>query len=327
MEREEGKEGVSFLPHPIVVVTCGRHFSLLSPSLHSGQSLLSLPSLRSGQALSLPSLRSGQALSLRSFLFFVSPAPRAQDLVETLRRQRMEARIAEAAAEVGEAVPARPPALVPIPPDRILSAFDLAVATERARADSVVRARADSVARAARFGPIDWYPVAAHEQGEFLQAYREVFWMAVNSPAPTDSVATPELRARLGALFGAPTRNAAAAEQEGYAGSEYVQFEYWLVVNDSIPLLVMDTNGPFGRGLLVAGDDRYERVLPAIKADLAAQLQAAHPPAPYADYYRSREPDGWYRTGYDGLTYFTQEVRTPRWARRQREGVRWRIYR
>ena len=256
-----------------------------------------------------------------------TPQAAAQDLVETLRRQRMEARIAEAAAEVGEAVPLRPPALVPVPPDRFLSAFELAVATQRARADSVLRARADSVARAARFGPIDWYPVAAHEQGEFLQAYREVFWMAVNSPAPTDSVATPELRARLAALFGAPTRNAAAAEQEGYAGSEYVQFEYWLVVNDSIPLLVMDTNGPFGNGLLVAGDDRYERVLPAIKADLAAQLIAADPPAPYADYYRSREPDAWYRTGYDGLTYFTQEVRTPRWARRAREGVRWRIYR
>ena len=224
-------------------------------------------------------------------------------------------------------MPLRPPALVPRPHDRILAGFEAALALQRAHADSLVRARADSVAAAVRLGPVDWYPVAAHGQGEFLEAYREVYWMVVNAPAPTDSVATPELRARLGALFGAPTRNAAAAEQEGYAGSEYVQFEYWLVANDSIPILVMDHNGPFGRGLLIAGDDRFQRVLPALKADLAAQILAAGPPAPHADYYHARDRDAWFRTGFDGLTYFTNEVRTPRWARRPREGARWRIYR
>jgi hypothetical protein len=267
-------------------------------------------------------------LSLLSLLSFCHTAPtHAQDLVETLRRQRLEARLAEAAREVGEAVPLRPPMVVPRPHDRVLAGFEAAIAMQRAHADSVARARADSVARSVRLGPISWFAIAAHEQGEFLERYREVYWMVVDAPAASDSVSTPELRGRLARLAGAPTRNAAAAEQEGYAGSEYVQFEYWLVANDSIPLLVMDVNGPFGRGMLVAGDDRYQRWLPALKADLAARVLAADPPAPYADYYHSRDRDAWFRTGFDGLNYFTEEVRTPRWARRPREGVRWRIYR
>jgi hypothetical protein len=228
---------------------------------------------------------------------------------------------------VGDIAPIRPPAAVPRPADRWLAAYEAAIAAQRAVADSVARAVADSVARAARMGPIDWHVVAAHEQGIFLDRYKEVFWMTINTPAGSDSIATPELRARLAALFGAPTRNAAAAEQEGYAGSEHVQFEYWLVANDSIPLLVMDTDGPFGRGLLIASDDRYQRSHAALKADLSARILAAGPPAAYADYYHARDPDAWFRTGYDGLAYFTAEVRPPRWARRPREGVRWRIYR
>lgn len=249
------------------------------------------------------------------------------DVVDALLRQRLEVRLAEVAAAIGEEAPPRPPAPVPVPLDFYLVSFEASLAAARAQADSLARARADSAAAAVQLGPIRWRAVAAHEQGGFLAAYREVFWGAVNAPSAMDTVATPELRARLATLFGAPTRNAAAAEQEGYAGSEHVQFEYWLVANDSIPILVLDVDGPFGRGLLVAGDDHFRQVLPALKDDLAARVIAAGPPAAYADYYHSQDRRAWYRTGYDGRVYFTEEVRQPRWAREARPGLRWRIYR
>src|SRR5690606_296284 len=126
------------------------------------------------------------------------------------------------------------------------------------------------------------------EQGPFIGEYGEVFWVAAPRLAALDTVATPRLRALLNGAFGAPTRNAAAAEQEGYAGSEHVQFEYWFAVNDSIPLLVLDRDGPFGRGLIVAGDEAHRRLLPLLAADLAARLARARP-TPYADYYHAQE--------------------------------------
>jgi len=220
-------------------------------------------------------------------------------------------------------------------PDFYLILFDRATAAQQAVADSLRRlaeaARVDSTARALEAaemaGTIRWHAVAAHEQGEFIASYREVYWHAINTATPLDTVDTPELRARLGALFGAPTRNAAAAEQEGYAGSEYVQFEYWLVADGEIPILVLDLNGPFGRGLLVAGDEGHLRQLARLKADLARRILDAGPPAPYADYYQSLDHGGWFRTGFDGETYFTNPVRTPRWAQQTHEGLRWRIYR
>jgi hypothetical protein len=139
-------------------------------------------------------------------------------------------------------------------------------------------------------------------------------------------MATLELRARLTQLFGTPTRNAAAAAQERYAGSEFVQFEYWLVVNDSIPLLVLDVAGPFGRGLLVAGDETQTEHVAHVRADLYARLLEAPPTVPFVDYYHDYERKQWFKAGFDGAAFFTEPIRTPRWARNF-VGEKWRIHR
>lgn len=248
------------------------------------------------------------------------------DVAEALRRQRFEARAAEIVAEIGEAVPVRPPAPVGETP-RYWALYEAVVEARRLRSDSLARARADSLARVVDLPPLVWRSTPADAQGAFLERWREAFWVAINAPAGLDTLSTLELRGRLNTLFGAPTRNAAAAEQEGYAGSDFVQFEYWLVANDSIPVLVLDVDGPFGRGLLVAGSEAHRRLLPAIKADLGTRLRASGPPTPYADYYQSADRRQWYRVGYDGAAYFTREVRAPRWARRPRTGQKWVIYR
>jgi hypothetical protein len=195
-------------------------------------------------------------LALSLCLPFSHEARAQDDVVELLIRQRSEVRAAELLREVGGQVAPRGPArlgentLYRLLHDRVL-------ARRRVVADSTAEAarlaREDSLARLpATLPTIRWEKVEPDDQEPFLNAYRETFWYAAPRQAALDSIATPRWRALLNGLFGAPTRNAAAAEQEGYAGSEYVQFEYWFVVNDSIPVLVLDRDGPFGHGLLVA---------------------------------------------------------------------------
>ena len=272
------------------------------------------------------------SLFLSSFLilFFLLPlAATAQtsDVVDLLVQQRTEVRIAELLEELGGKAFPRPPGhpgamtLYRLWAERNL-------ARRKAIADSQAAEEERAAARANALGaePIRWRKIAAEDQGEFLDRYREVFWQSIGTPNPQDTLATSHFRARLNGLFGAPTRNAAAMEQEEYAGSEFVQFEYWLIANDSIPILVLDIDGPFGRGLLVAADEAYTDDYAAIKDDLFEKMFKSEP-TPYADYYHSRERSQWYRTGFDGTEYFIREVRRPRWAARRSRDEKWRIFR
>jgi hypothetical protein len=194
-------------------------------------------------------------------------------------------------------------------------------------AQAAARARADSLAQLPpTLDAIAWEKVEPDEQGPFVEMNSEVYWVAAPRFAALDTVDTPRLRALLNGLFGAPTRNAAAAEQEGYAGSEFVQFEYWFAVNDSIPVLLLDRDGPFGRGLILAGDEAHRRYLPLLAADLARRLGRARP-TPYADYYHAYDQRQWYQTGFDGTAYYTRETRAPRWAGTRSRNERWRIFR
>lgn len=259
---------------------------------------------------------------------FLSPA-RAQSVVEILQRQRLEARVREAAAEIGDVLPARPVALgaAADPFDR---AFDAAVARRAAARDSLAAAeraqtRADSLAGTPQ--RTVWARVAPDAQGAFLERFREVFWRASDPRRlALDTTATPVVRGLLQSVFGRPTRNADALRQVGYSGNEFVQFEYWFVVNDSIPVLLLDLDGPFGRGLLLAGSDAFADRLPALKTDLSRLLFDATGPDPFVDYYHSFERRQWYRTGYNGTEYFTVPIRPPGWVQ-SRAVDRWVIHR
>lgn len=253
----------------------------------------------------------------------------AQGVVDVLREQRRRARVAEVLTHLGERVVPQP--VVPLgPPDPFVTEALARRAAAAARADSLVAAaRADSLAAASmRLERMVWQKTEPDAQGSFLDRYRESFWRASDPRAgnPIDTTATTTLRGRLQTVFGRPTRNADALRQVGYAGSESVQFEYWFVVNDSIPVLVMDIDGPFGRGLLLAGDEAHARLLPLLKDDLADRLADAVGPNPWVDYYRSFERQQWFRTGYNGETLFTVEINAPAWSRRSRVD-RWNIHR
>ncbi|MEO0557712.1 MAG: hypothetical protein AAF170_05950 [Bacteroidota bacterium] len=264
-------------------------------------------------------------------LFVLGPSPFAQtlDVAEVLQQQRWLARTAHLLDSLGTELTPRPIVRLGQPGD-VERAWTAILDARKARRDSLELARRDSLARVAATAPLPeivWRNTDPEAQGGYLEQYREVYWKAMSARSPIDTMATPVLRGRLQAAFGKPTRNADALKKVGYSGSEYVQFEYWLVVNDSIPILAMDIDGPFGRGLLVAGPEAYDRYLPQIKRDLGERLIARRFSDPYVDYYLSYERNRWYRTGYNGAEYFQRTVRRPPgWSRRP-QVERWVIHR
>ncbi|MEM6785534.1 MAG: hypothetical protein AAF624_17575 [Bacteroidota bacterium] len=240
----------------------------------------------------------------------------AQDVVKVLQKQRERARVIEVLDEHGAAAEPEAIDLPELYEDEVTGW----IAAERiARAQRVadsLQAIEDSLAVLPPLTEVRFRKVEPHEQGDFLDEHIEAYWTSSSETTAMDSVATLYLRGRLAMQFGTPTRNAAAVEQEQYGGSEFVQFEYWFVVNDSIPLMVLDRNGPEGMGLLVAGDRKQEALLGHVKTMLADQLVASTRLASYVDYYQSRNTRQWYRAGFDGTTFFVNPIRRPRWARR-----------
>ena len=262
--------------------------------------------------------------------------------MDQLRAQRQAARIAEVLADSGRAAPpagAEQPTYSP-EQARLLDAIDAAAAEKLASRERRARALDDSLAAAAALLPplaeVRFHKVEPNEQGAFLARFGEAFWTAAGSNRRRlggDTTATLEHRGRLGFAFGAPTRNAAAQEQERYAGDPEVLFEYWFVVNDTLPVLVIDPAGPDGRGLLVAGRRRDVAEHPLVHEQIKAALYdmaAAQPRmTPYVDYVYSRTTGRWTRAGYDGTRLFAEPTRAPRWSRRilADDGQKWRIHR
>lgn len=161
-----------------------------------------------------------------------------------------------------------------------------------------------------------WRVVRRFEQRWFQRRFGQEGWayLGSNSWTPLDTLRTSELRARLQAHFGDPTRTLAEVDLvQQRPRDEYIQFEYWLVLNDSIPFRIMDVNGPFERGLVVASAPRYRDQLWEIRQALLGRLIADPRQAPFVDYYYQRETDTWYLTGFDGQRFFLEPVRRLHW--------------
>ncbi|CAN5537970.1 hypothetical protein BH23BAC4_BH23BAC4_14380 [soil metagenome] len=270
-------------------------------------------------------LWAGAACLLLGTFPAAAPEARAQDVVDLLRQQRRDARIVELARQLGPEVPAIRYEGIPTDAGSKIDAW-LAYWAAEARA-AVLPDTLDD--RPPQLAEIRWAKVDFNRQDRFLNRFREVLWTTdgLNYPVDFDRTPTPELRARLGTLYGLPTRNSTAYEQEAYASSHDIQFEYWFIVNDSIPLLVMDISGPFGRGLMLAGDEAHQAVYPQIKSDLARRLTAEIPLTAYQEFFYSTDRRSWYRAGYDGDRYFIDPVAAPAWSRRRGDPRRWIIHR
>ena len=290
-----------------------------------------LPLLRS---FDLPLSAAAGAVLASLLLFTALPVQAQSSLVEELRAQRVRVRMQEVTAEMSLAAAPRLPVEVPTAPSGAAERLFWWLPPSRTPRvvlpplEPIPAPEPEPAPERPTLGRIVWDRVGPAEQEAFLDRFREALWTVEGMHFHTslDTLPTPEVRARLFSAFGAPTRTAVARGVEGFEGSIHVQFEYWFVANDSIPFVALDVDGPFGRGLVLAGDYADAPVLGQLKRDLSARLLRDDRLMPYVDYYFSEDRDQWYRTGYDGTEYYVEEIDRPRWARRSEAG-RWYLFR
>ena len=152
-------------------------------------------------------------------------------------------------------------------------------------------------------------PVRRLEQDWFRKKFADTEWAFLGKAshrAFLDTARTLDLRARLQTAFGDPTRTPADAPLETPPDNQ-TQFEYWFVVNDSIPVQVTDVRGPRDRGLIVAVERSYRSQLRALRDTLLAPLRHAER-TPYVDYYYDEQRERWYRAGFDGQSFFLKQI-------------------
>ena len=190
----------------------------------------------------------------------------------------------------------------------------------RAQGDSIVTGNPPgdrSGRRARRSFPVqEARRVRDLEVSWFRERYEGVEWSFLGAGTRItffDTTRTRALRARLQGTFGDPTRTFADIYSNEWRRSpdstreEPIQFEYWFVVNDSIPVRVSDVNGPMERGVIVSTSRQYRDRLFGLRAALLSPLRRREP-APYVDYYYEEETRRWYRVGYDGEAYFRERI-------------------
>lgn len=147
------------------------------------------------------------------------------------------------------------------------------------------------------------------EREWFQTTFADVRWSFLGrtrSFSFADTTLGRDLRARLQRVYGMPTQTLGDFDLRE-PREEYIQFEYWMVVNDAIPVILMDAGGPMERGLIVSTDATYRDALPAIRRQLLGPLQDAARGV-YVDYYYDEARQRWYRTGFDGQTFFRERV-------------------
>ncbi|MDE2997332.1 MAG: hypothetical protein OXT73_11465 [Bacteroidota bacterium] len=133
-----------------------------------------------------------------------------------------------------------------------------------------------------------------------------------NSRSAIDTMRTADLRSRLQSVFGAPTVTLAESPSpDSLMREQVIQFEYWFVLNEDIKVVVIDVNGPWDRGVVVAADYRYRSDLSTIKRDFLEQLIPEADRKPFTDYYYNVDQNTWYLTGFDGASFFDRRIERP----------------
>ena len=149
---------------------------------------------------------------------------------------------------------------------------------------------------------------------EFLKRFGDIKWtgQGLNRETTIDKVQTKELRARLQARYGSPTQKLEdLINRDDFRPGMAIQFEYWFTVDDSIPMMVLDIDGPFGQGLVFGGASRYIDLMPQIKRTFAEKLTSVDNLAEFQDYFYSPEREQWYDVRYENGEFLTREIEAP----------------
>lgn len=171
-----------------------------------------------------------------------------------------------------------------------------------------------SVAGYAQFEAPEIEKIDNDRQSWFMNKFSDVKWTGQGfyDDSEIDGQQTNEIRSRLKGAFGDPTKTIEdLIKLEDFRPAQAIQFEYWFVVDDSIPMMVLDIDGPFGRGLVYAGASKYIDLMPQIKRVFSKELMAVENLPAYQDYYYSPERRQWYDVTYDNGDYRTTEITSP----------------
>lgn len=154
-----------------------------------------------------------------------------------------------------------------------------------------------------------------HDQRqEFLQRFSDIKWTGQGLYQQTriDNMQTNEVRARLQAQYGDPTQTIEdLINTSGFRPAEAIEFEYWFIIDDKIPLMILDIDGPFGDGLVYGGASRYIDLMPQIKRTLSQKLMSVDGPAPFQDYFYSPEREQWFDVRYQNGEFITKKIDSP----------------
>lgn len=228
----------------------------------------------------------------------VQPASAQQHLAERYMEARLRLKVMQLLEQRdGVLLPPRPAARLPVAADSLRPDPDPPApdSTEPAPGIHVTQRRV----------------VRKLERSWFRNRFEETRWAFLGAGyhvTPLDTMRTRALRARMEAQFGPPTQTLADYDP-AERPDDLIQFEYWLVVNDSIPVVVTDVNGPTDRGIIVSTDQQYRDRLRELRQAVLQPILQSDTLAPYVDYYYDRVRTAWYRTGFDGSRYFMDRIR------------------
>lgn len=151
------------------------------------------------------------------------------------------------------------------------------------------------------------------EIAQFKQRFRGIDWTGrgLYKKSAVDNIQTNKIRAKLQAVYGAPTITIEdLINKPNFRPGKAIQFEYHFLINDKIPLMLLDVDGPFGHGLVYVGAVKYIDLMPQIKRTLVRKLMGAEP-AEYQDYFYSPERTQWFNVSYQNGEYSIKKIDAP----------------
>jgi len=164
------------------------------------------------------------------------------------------------------------------------------------------------------FGITSMRLITKLESPAYEKMFADAEWSFVGSSSRSsiDTLKTADIRSRLEHRYGPPTRTLV---ESGYPDSlkreEVVEFEYWFLANGSIPVIILDVNGPWDRGIVLAAEMKYRDKLSLIKKSILQQLSMSPNRKQFIDYYYNFDQRTWYVSGFDGASFFDVRIKRP----------------
>lgn len=173
-----------------------------------------------------------------------------------------------------------------------------------------------SVSGYAQFEKPDIKKIDKDQTASFMSRFGDIKWTGAGFYDDTeiDKRQTNEIRARLQKVYGDPTKKIEdLINRNDFRPAQAIQFEYWFVIDDSIPMMVLDIDGPFGRGLVYAGASKYIDLMPQIKRVFSEEIMKTDRDnlSAYQDYYYSPERGKWFSVKHENGDFRTTEISSP----------------